>query len=341
MIRVTLIVFGLVAGFGIGHTEPTAEMILEKVAKALGGKRFKEMKSLSAHGSLFIDGADLTGSCTVLTKAPGMSRMTVKITDMMESVDACDGKSAWDYNPFFATIRTKTKKELAYSVLHSRTDLLTDYAKYFDKWSVLRRSKVNGHVCHVLKMTPKKNKVAPFLYYVDEDSFLILREENVYDGVQGKFTITSDVDEYVEVDGIKVPKRLTIGMSQMKIKVSFDKIKVNEPLPDALFANPNDLTVSIRQINDLDFVVGGDNPVTMNRKQLVAALTTVNSVKKGFSMAKIILSGSDDVGAETLVLSSRWLMNLAKKIEVVKPKVTESATSIETPESKKTDGDKL
>ncbi len=320
MMRNLLCVVGMIAAVGVTHAKPkmTPEKLLENVVDALGGKKFRKMTTLSSSGRMRVIGADLQGTCSIHVKAPGMSRMTVRVTDMMESTEGCDGTIAWDYNPFFAVIRVKDPKESAYMILHSRTDLLTEYEKHFSEWVIVRQSQVNGHACHVLKLTPK-NGVQPFFYHIDVTSFLIRREESVFDGPQGRFSITSDIDEYKKVNGVNVPQKLTIGMSQMKIKVVFDSITVNAPLPDALFVNPDEMTLAIRQTSDLVFEVGAKDPVIMTRKELLDALKIVNSVKDDFTIKTITLTGAKGVEPKALLASSYWLRNLATTVKLEPP----------------------
>jgi outer membrane lipoprotein-sorting protein len=326
--------FLALAGASHAASKISAEELLGKVVVAFGGKHFKSMTSLSSKGSMIIVGADLQGTCSIYTKAPGMSRMTVRVTDMMDSTEACDGTVAWDYNPFFAVVRQKDEKEAAYMLLHSRTDLLTNYKAHFKKWSIIKESLIDGRKCHVLKLTPK-NGVQPFFYHIDAETFLVRREESVFDGPQGRFSITSDIDKYETVKGVSVPKELSIRMSQMTIKVVFKSVAINVPLPDALFKNPSDMTVAIHQKNALEYEVGKDNPITMTRKQLLDALREINSIKDDFKIKTIVLTGAKDVRPQAVLASSYWLRNLAKTVNM-----PEAATPVgdELPATKNDNG---
>lgn len=69
-------------------------------------------------------------------------------------------------------------------------------------------------------------------YYYDCDTYLKVREVESFNGA----TTTSDVVEYMEVNGIKFPKKISIsGPMPTPILLETTKVEVNVPLPDEMF----------------------------------------------------------------------------------------------------------
>ena len=116
--------------------------------------------------------------------------------------------------------------------------LLIDYQQKGNRAELLGHDPVEGTDCYKIKLTLKDGDER--YYYLDTDSFLEIKIEThskVRGAVQYRDTMLGD---YEQVDGIYFPFSIQSAESGTDDwrRLSVDKIELNLPLDDSLFALP-------------------------------------------------------------------------------------------------------
>lgn len=159
----------------------------------------------------------------------------------MAQIQAYDGKTAWQINPFGGRrdpelLSADDAKPL---ILDSDLEgLLIDYKEKGHKAELIGHDSVEGTDCFKIKLTLKNGDVR--YYYLDADSYLEIKIETqttVRGAVQFSDTWLGD---YELVDGVYFPFSIEVGEtgSDDRLRLTVEKIEINAPLDDSLFSLP-------------------------------------------------------------------------------------------------------
>lgn len=159
----------------------------------------------------------------------------------MAQVQAYDGKSAWQINPFGGRRDPElmSRDDTRALILDADPDgLLIDYKEKGHKAELVGRDPVEGTECYKIKLTLKDGDVR--YYYLDADSYLEIKIET-QSTVRGAVQFTDTMlGDYEQVDGIYFPfsvEQVETGTDQW-LRLTVEKIEVNPPLDDSVFSLP-------------------------------------------------------------------------------------------------------
>jgi len=156
-------------------------------------------------------------------------------------VQAYDGKSAWQINPFGGRKDPQLMSEDDARSLVIDADIdrpLVNYKEKGHKAELVGHDSVEGTDCYKIKLTLKNGDI--FTYYLDADSFLELKLET-------KMTIRGAIQEqesyygdYEEVEGMYFPFAIETAQKgdSNRAKITVQKIEINKPVDDSTFVMP-------------------------------------------------------------------------------------------------------
>jgi len=159
----------------------------------------------------------------------------------MAQVQAYDGKSGWQINPFGGRKDPELMSEDDTKSLVVDADIegpLVDYKQKGHKAELVGHDSVEGTDCFKIKLTMKNGDIR--YYYLDADSYLELKFETqstIRGAVQYNDTFLGD---YEEVGGIYFPFSIETAEVGTENRQSFtvEKVELNVPLEDAKFSMP-------------------------------------------------------------------------------------------------------
>ena len=159
----------------------------------------------------------------------------------LAQVQAYDGKTGWQVNPFQGRKDAELLSADDLKSLQEDSDIdgpLVDYKSKGHTAQLLGHDSVEGTDCYKVKLTLKNGDVR--IYFLDADSFLELKIESqntVRGTVQYSETFYGD---YELVNGIYFPFEYQQGQkgSSDRAKFTVEKIELNVALPDSLFSMP-------------------------------------------------------------------------------------------------------
>ncbi len=160
----------------------------------------------------------------------------------MTQVQAYDGKTAWEIDPFSGRRDPQLLSEDDAKSVTDDADIegqLVDYKEKGYSAELLGHDSVEGTDCYKIKLTMKNGDVR--YYYLDTDSSLELKTETqrlVRGAVEYHESVYGD---YEQVNGIYFPfasDNTERSHPQQHVRVTVEKVEVNAPLDDSLFALP-------------------------------------------------------------------------------------------------------
>lgn len=224
----------------------TADEVVEKHLAAMGGRAaLAKLESRTATGSIVVStqGMDLAGSVEIYAKAPNKARSYVSL-DLSQvggtevTVDQrCDGKTAFSRNSMQGD-RDITGNQLQNMQNASFPTPLLKYKEAGAKIELAGKDKVGMRDALVLQYTPKAGSSVK--EYFDAETYLLLRtvmKVNMPE-MGGEIEQTSDLSDYREIDGVKIPFTVQAVTPAQTVTIRLDKVEHNKPIDESMFAKP-------------------------------------------------------------------------------------------------------
>jgi len=223
----------------------TTEDILAKVYAARGGlDKIRAIQSERVTGRISF-GEDAEGPFVVELKRPLKMHMELTVQDKT-MVRVFDGKShGWANNPFADKNDPEAMNEGELQNISEESDFDGPLVDYKSKGNEIElaakdkeKDKVDDKNVWRLKLTTKGGEVRYYLF--DAETFQLLKWEGKRKFNGQEFPVESYFHDYRDVDGIKFAFEIDSGTSSsdIKQKITIDKIELNPALEESRFAQP-------------------------------------------------------------------------------------------------------
>jgi hypothetical protein len=240
---VAVVIAALALAMGIaGHATraqeklPTVEQVLDKYVAALGGAAaIQKVKSRISTGTFELPEDGTKGTVTFYAKAPNKRRYTLDLPGF-GAIDQCfDGATGWSSNPQ-SGVRDLSETELAQERISADFYAALNIRNVFSGLAVKGKEKVGERDAVVLE--GMESTGGPRVMYFDAATGLLIRVTVERESPEGKVTVENYLDDYREVDGVKLPHLLTQVQPQFRIITQVTEVRNNAPVEDAVFARP-------------------------------------------------------------------------------------------------------
>ena len=214
---------------------PSADQILDKYIAAIGGEAaWHKLNSRVSKGTIEIPAMSLSGTVEVHDKAPGSSLAVVSLGGATFQ-RGCDGTTAWSDDPQNG-LRTLSGAEAEDSKRQADFYHQINMRKYYSSWKVTGTEKIGDHDVYVVEATSLAGDVDKM--YFDTQSGLMLRAITTLHTAQGAAVIQSELSDYRDTDGIKLPFSVHQSSAQTEYTITFSEVHHNVDLSDGQFAKP-------------------------------------------------------------------------------------------------------
>ena len=208
----------------------TAEDLVARNLEARGGAdKLRALQSMRTAGIMRLGGG-IEAKVVSYSAAPDKVRFEFSLQGLT-AVNAWDGKQAWAIQPFQGRRDPQKVSEEDSKGLILAADIagpLVDWKAKGHRLEYLGTEDIDGTEAHKLRVVFKNGDSR--VYFLDPDHFLEIRiEDHIF--VRGQEQVGStDVGEYVQVDGVYFP------FEQGQIQV--ESIELNKPVDAAMFGFP-------------------------------------------------------------------------------------------------------
>ena len=240
MFRSTLLGIALCAVLAPAVMAQTVDEIIAKNIQAHGGmEKLKSVKTMRMTGKMMM-GPGMEAPFSLSSKRPKMTRVEFTFQGMT-GIQAYDGKDGWMVMPFMGKKDPEAMPEDQVKLMDDQADMdgpLVDWKEKGNKVELLGKEQVEGAEAWKIKVTKKDTTVVTM--YLDAESFLEIKTEGKRKMRGTEFEGETLFGDYKEVDGIMVAHSMESGPkgSPQRQKMVFEKIEMNPPLADSLFAMP-------------------------------------------------------------------------------------------------------
>ncbi len=216
---------------------PAVDEILNLYVKAIGGKEaIEKVTSRMMKGSFDIEALNMSGAIEMVAKAPNKNALKIEFPGFGVVNQVFDGEKAWSADPMQG-LRELSGVELAQRMRSSDFYSELNLRKHYTKMEVKGKEKVGAYETYLIEATPVEG--GPEKLYFDITTGLLVRQDMESVSPQGNMQIETYLDDYKEVEGVKVAHSLKQVSPMFAATMKFTEIKTNVPIDDAKFNKPS------------------------------------------------------------------------------------------------------
>ncbi len=216
---------------------PSADQVLKHYAAAIGGREaWEKLHTRVSKGTIEIPAMNnLSGTIEVHMKAPNSILVVINLGGAVIR-QGFDGTTAWSDDPRNG-LRELAGAELEDERREANFYHALDLQKVYPTMTVTGMEKIRDHDTYVVEATPAAGG-GPDKLYFDTVSGLEVRSINNRHTPEGPLEFTANIEDYRQVDGIKVPFTVEQMSAQSAFTIEFTEVTHNVELADSQFAKP-------------------------------------------------------------------------------------------------------
>jgi zinc protease len=216
---------------------PTADQILDKFVQAIGGKAAVEkVTSRVSKGTFEIPAMGAGGPIEMYAKAPNKNLVIINIPGFGTVQQGYNGAVAWAQEPT-SGLRELSGGELVSAKREAEFYADIKFKEMYPKMTVKGKDKVGDKEVYVIEATPSEG--SPAQLYFDTQTGLLLRSDREAETPQGKMHVETYLEDYREVDGIKMPFTVKQVTPAISFTIKVEEVKHNVPVEDTKFNKPS------------------------------------------------------------------------------------------------------
>ncbi len=217
-------------------TMPSVDQILNRYVEVQGGRAaWQKLTSRVTIGTIEVPSMQLSGAIEFHEKAPDRFLGVVTINGASFR-QGYDGTAGWTDDPANG-LRDQAGLELAETRRESDFYHTLDLRKLYSKLTLTGKEKIGDRDTYVIEAAlPEGGE--PDRMYFDVQTGLALRVTSQRHGPDGVSQIREDLEDYREVDGVKLPFIIRQANGATVEIITISEYHHNVPLEDGQFAKP-------------------------------------------------------------------------------------------------------
>ena len=215
---------------------PAIDVILGKYIDATGGRVAHErIKSRVITGRVELSGSDSWGQLMISAKAPNKTLTVMNVQPMGQVKHGYDGCTAWSVGD---TIGAHTLRGAALSKFATDTDFYREIklSELYPGIRLIGTVKEKDREYYMVEGFPVVGSEETM--YFDVQSGLLTGRDLTQQTSRGPVRVEMRYSDWREVDGVKLPFRITQSMPNLKFVFTVRDIKHNVPMDDKFFEKP-------------------------------------------------------------------------------------------------------
>ena len=215
---------------------PSGEQIIARYVEAIGGRAaWESLRSRTSLGTIEFTSIPLSGTVMIHEKAPNRV-LQVVIVEGAVFRQGFDGRVAWSDDPQDG-VKTKSGEELSEAARDADFYRPININKMYSKIAVTGQEEIEGRTAYLVEATSTDGTVEKVDF--DAQSGLIVRAIAQRHVGQNVTTFQQDLQDYREVDGVKLPFTVVQTGGGAPFTIHFGEFHHNVDLEDSEFAKPD------------------------------------------------------------------------------------------------------
>ena len=209
---------------------PTLDAVLTKYVAAIGGRDAqRRITSRVSTGRVDVPGVSFGGKLEVYAKAPNKSLTVMNVEPAGFVKQGFDGRTGWSNSSDANGIE---RAALVDADFYREIKLKEQYARI----RLLGKVKEGFRQVYLVEAVPRSG-AAENLYF-DVETGLLVRRDVPRRTSKGVVQAEVYFSDWRDVDGVKVPFKITQAIQNTKFVITFEDVKQNVPVDDAIFVRP-------------------------------------------------------------------------------------------------------
>ncbi len=215
---------------------PSVDQVLDKYVQAVGGKAaIEKLTSRVSKGTLEAPDQGVSGSIEIYAKAPNKTATVVDVPGFGQFRQGFDGTGGWADNPQTG-VREMSGQELSITKRGAEFHQVLKLRELYPKMTLKGTQKMGTRNAHVVEADPGDGTLRRM--YFDAETGLLVRNEIERDSPEGRSTQDTELEDYKEVDGVKLPFIVRQSNPNLSFVVKISEVRHNVSIDDAKFAKP-------------------------------------------------------------------------------------------------------
>jgi len=215
---------------------PTIDELVKTYVNAIGGREAQEkLKSRVIRGRIELSGAASWGQLEIYGKASNKSLTVMNVDPMGQLKHGYDGCTAWSVGD---TIGLKTLTGPALAHFSTNGDFYRDLKlqELYPGLRLMGRMNAKDRDFYLVEGFPLVGGAE--IMYFDSKSGLLTGRDITQQTPQGPIRVEMRYSDWRDVDGVKLPFKITQTMPNLKYVFTVREVKHNLPVDDKLFEKP-------------------------------------------------------------------------------------------------------
>lgn len=213
------------------------DQILERYAEAVGGRAAIDgVTSYKAQGRFSSSVVREPGQFKIWGKDPHKTLSVIEFPRIGTLKKGFDGDNRWVQTPA-GTFTDESPTQMAELEQDAEVYRAGKIRSLYQTMTLEGKARLSGRDVYILEGKPAKGPAEKLFF--DTDSGLLMRWDMVRRNPQrGNIFVKVHLDDYREVDGVKVPFKVRFAFESFELTLNVDVLEHNVPVDDALFAKP-------------------------------------------------------------------------------------------------------
>ena len=200
---------------------------------AIKSDQLATVTSIKITGKVSTMGMELP--MTMFMKNPNKVKVITSVSGQ-DIVQVFDGEKGYMINPMMGSSDPVELTGDQLNQVQNNNAFSNEILNYFKNGKLTLEGEENVNDKPAFKLKAETEGRGPVYMFVDKDSFLLVKTTTTVDQMGTTMNVESDMTDYVDINGVVMPKKTTTSANGMEAAVvTFDTIEVNIPMEDSVF----------------------------------------------------------------------------------------------------------
>ena len=230
MKKLAFVLIGLIAVTVVNAQ--SLEEIVKKHASAMKSDKLASISTIKVTGKMSTMGMEM--SMVILSKNPNKVKSTISFNGQ-DIISVYDGEKGYMINPMTGSSNPVELTGEQLQQVQENNSFNNSVVGYFKKGQLTLEGEENVNDKPAYKLKTDLQGTPVFLF-IDKDSYMLVKTSTTMDQMGSKMGIDSYMTDYVDNNGVIMPKKTTTMANGMEASVmTLDNIEVNVPIDDSVF----------------------------------------------------------------------------------------------------------
>jgi hypothetical protein len=213
------------------------DQILERYEQAVGGKEaIEKVKSYKMRGTFELSNSRATGTLEAWGKEPSKTLTVIEFPRIGTLKKGFDGETRWVQTPS-GTVTDTGPQEIAEMERDAAVYSASAIRNQFESMRMEYNAWLSGREVNVIEGIPPKGP-SERLFFDVENGLLVRWDMARKQLPRGTVFVKVHLDDYREVDGVKVPFNIKFAIESFNFTVKLDELQHNVQIDDVMFRKP-------------------------------------------------------------------------------------------------------